>query len=328
MAATARTIVAMQESCGSIPWTTGEHTDVWNHIEAAMALVVAGEHAAADRAYAWVRSTQRHDGSWPMKFVNGVVEDASSETNMSAYFAVGLWHHWLVRGDMQFVELCWPSVRAGLDYVVGMQLEWGGIAWAQEWDAAGPATVNAEALLTGSSSILHSLGAGLALAELMEDPQPTWEGARKRLAHALAEDEDRFMDKSNWSMDWYYPMLGGALIGESALGRLEERWDAFVVEGLGVRCVASNPWVTGAETCELVMALDSLGERERAAALFADMQHLRTEDGHYWTGYVWPDDVFWPVEHTTYTAAAVILAHDALTGTTGGAGIMRAVRHR
>ena len=53
------------------------------------------------------------------------------------------------------------------------------------------------------------------------------------------------------------------------------------------------------------------------------MQHLRGEDGKYWTGYVWPDDVNWPHEHSTYTAAAVILAWDALAGHTGGADIMR-----
>ena len=54
-----------------------------------MALLVAGRHDAVDRAWAWVRRTQRRDGSWPMKSVGGVVEDASGETNMAAYVAVG-----------------------------------------------------------------------------------------------------------------------------------------------------------------------------------------------------------------------------------------------
>ena len=53
------------------------------------------------------------------------------------------------------------------------------------------------------------------------------------------------------------------------------------------------------------------------------MQHLRAEEGKYWTGYVFPDDVNWPAEHTTYTAAAVILAVDALTHSSAGADIMR-----
>jgi hypothetical protein len=72
-----------------------------------------------------------------------------------------------------------------------------------------------------------------------------------------------------------------------------------------------------------VLALDAVGERDRAAALFADAQHLRQPDGAYLTGYVFPDQVNWPPEHTTYTTAAVLLAQDALAGTTGGAGFVR-----
>ena len=71
------------------------------------------------------------------------------------------------------------------------------------------------------------------------------------------------------------------------------------------------------------MALDAVGDRERARQLFADMQHLRDTEGRYWTGYVYPDKVNWPVEHTTYTAAAVILAADALGHDTPGSDIMR-----
>ena len=88
-----------------------------------------------------------------MKIVQGEVEDASGETNMSAYLAVGVWHHWLERRDFEFVERMWPTVRKGLDFVTGMQLPFGGICWSQEWDENGPAKINREALLAGSSSI-------------------------------------------------------------------------------------------------------------------------------------------------------------------------------
>jgi hypothetical protein len=295
---TAVSIAGMQEPDGAIPWTVGEHTDVWNHIEGAMALVVGGQPDAAAAAFDWVVRTQRPDGSWPMKFVGGTVEDASTETNMAAYIAVGVLHHWKVRRDRAFLELMWPVVRRALDLVVDLQLPFGGIAWSREWERA-----------------------GVALAELMDEPQPEWELAGGRLGHALREHREQFLDKSTFSMDWYYPVLGGAVRGPAADAMLASRWDTFVVEGLGIRCVDTNPWVTGAETCELVMALASIGD-ERAAQLFADMQHLRSVDGKYWTGLVYPENVNWPVEHTTYTAAAVILAWDVLTGTTPGAGVM------
>ncbi len=322
VAQTAQAIARTQEPCGSIPWTPGEHADVWNHVEAAMALLVGGEVEAAERAYAWVPTLQNADGSWPMKVVAGQVLDPRSEVNMSAYLAVGIWHHWLIRRDRDFVDEFWPVVRTGLDWVVSQQLIFGGINWTPTEDFA---------LLAGSSSIHQSLQAGVALAELLGDPQPEWELAGGRLAHAIREHPHCFADKSTYSMDWYYPVLGGAVRGERARRMLASRWDDFVVDGLGVRCVDTNPWVTGAETCELAMALDAVGDHARAVRLLADMQHLRADTGEYWTGWVFGDEPgqnqFWPVEHTSYTAAAVILAVDALGCVAGkataGAGIMR-----
>jgi hypothetical protein len=323
VAASGAAIAAVQEPDGAIPWTVGGHADVWNHVEAAMALLVAGRLDEVDRAWAWVRHTQRADGSWPMRVVGGVVEDASGETNMAAYVAVGVWHHWLVRRELGFVVAHWPVVRRALDLVCGFQLPFGGIAWSQEWHGGSPAAVNREALLAGSSSIHHALRAGLTLAELLDDPQPAWELTAGRLGHALREHREQFLDKSTFSMDWYYPVLGGAVRGDAGRALLAARWDDFVVPGLGVRCVDTDPWVTGAETCELALALDAVGDRSRARAVFGDMQHLRQPDGSYLTGYVYPDQVTWPAEHTTFTTAAVLLAHDALAGVTGGAGVVR-----
>jgi MMP endo-(1,4)-3-O-methyl-alpha-D-mannosidase len=319
VSATARSIAAVQEPDGAVPWTAGGHTDVWNHVEAAMALLVGGEPVAAQRAYDWCLATQREDGSWPMRTVAGVVEDPSAETNMCAYLAVGVWHHWLVRREEAFVRRCWAAVRRGLDLVVSLQLPFGGIAWAR--DPAG--TVHPDALVAGSSSIFHALTAGVALSGLLGEAHPEWELAAGRLRHALREHRDRFLDKSQFSMDWYYPVLGGAVRGDPGRELLAGRWDDFVVPGLGILCVDTNPWVTGAETCELVLALDALGDRDRAVRLLWDVQHLRAGDGGYWTGYVYPDDATWPVEQTTYTAAAVVLAVDALSRSTAGSGLFR-----
>lgn len=319
VATTAATIVGMQEADGAIPWTVGDKVDVWNHVEAAMALQVAGEVEASHRAYDWCLAMQRPDGTWPIKVVEGVVADDGAETNMSAYLAVGVWHHWLIREDLGFVRRMWPAVLSSLDWVVSMQLPWGGIAWRRREDGV----VDAEALLTGSSSTYHALKAGLAVAELMESPQPEWEIAASRLRHAIRRHRDLFLDKSTFSMDWYYPVLGGAVRGAEAEEMIAAKWDNFVRPGLGIVCVDTNPWVTGAETCELAMALDAMGDHARARALVRDMQHLRHENGSYWTGWVYDNEVYWPHEQTTYTAAAVILAVDALGRVTPGSDIMR-----
>ena len=142
--------------------------------------------------------------------------------------------------------------------------------WARS--ASGP---EPEALLTGCASIYHSIRCALALADYFDDPQPEWEVAVGRLGHAIAEHPESFVAKDRWSMEWYYPVLGGALRGAAARARIDERWDDFVVPGLGIRCVDDRPWVTGAETCELVMALDAIGDSARAHEQFAAMHHLR-----------------------------------------------------
>ena len=71
VAESAGAIAAMQEPSGAVPWTVGEHVDIWNHVEAAMAMLVGGQIEAAERAYAWIPTMQRADGSWPMKIVAG-----------------------------------------------------------------------------------------------------------------------------------------------------------------------------------------------------------------------------------------------------------------
>jgi hypothetical protein len=71
------------------------------------------------------------------------------------------------------------------------------------------------------------------------------------------------LEKERWAMDWYYPILGGVVRGGAAEARLASKWDTFVADGRGVRCVSDQPWITAAETCELVMALDAIGRVQR-----------------------------------------------------------------
>ena len=203
--ATASAIGEQQTSTGMILWFSEGHADTWNHTEAAMALSTAGLRAAAEQAFDWLARTQRSDGSWHHYYLSDGVEDAKVDTNCCAYVATGVLHHFLTTGDKSFLEGMWPTVKSALDFVVGHQTASGHIPWAIHTSG----TPWSYSLVTGSSSTLHSLRCGIAIASYLECERPEWEFAAVRLANLLRNHEGQFEPKRRWAMDWYYPVLTG-----------------------------------------------------------------------------------------------------------------------
>jgi hypothetical protein len=320
--ATVDAIAAVQTGDGNIPWVPGGHTDPWNLVEAAMALDVGGRHDAARAAYEWLAARQRADGSWHQYYLGNDVEDATLDTNVICYVATGAWHHYLSTDDGAHLRRHWPSVEAAIDFALEFQRETGEIAWRGDDPDDG-------ALLTGSSSIHHSLKCAIAIAEQLGHERPDWELSLGALATAIAHRPDVFLDKRRWAMDWYYPILGGVLRGQPAQVRLAEGSDRFIAVGRGVRCVSDEPWVTAAETCELVMALDAIGNDVHAREIFRWVQFLRSDTGGYWTGANFEGEDFasdgerYPKEQPTWNSAAVVLAAEALCGDGPRAGLFR-----
>jgi len=314
---TVDTIAEWQLPNGMVPWFPGGHADPWNHVEAAMALALGGRRADAERAYQWLADRQREDGSWHQYYLADRVEQDKLDANVIAYVAAGVWHHFLLFRDEGFLATMWPVVDRAIEFVLDLQTPRGEIIWARHADG----TPWSFALLTGSSSICHSLRCAIAIAEHLGYERPDWELSAARLAHAIrahvsGELPQAFAPKHRWAMDWYYPVLSGVVRGDKGRDRLETRRDTFIVENMGVRCVSDRPWVTAAETCECMLAYLSLGDREFARTLFGWAQSLRAEDGCYWTGIVFPEMVHFPGhEKSTYTAASIVLAADALSGT-------------
>ncbi|HXY43192.1 MAG TPA: hypothetical protein VEH29_03305 [Acidimicrobiales bacterium] len=308
--ATAASIEACQLPNGMVQWFEGGHADPWNHVEAAMALATAGRLEAAVRAYEWLRATQLPDGAWHNYYwPDGSVEDPKRDTNVCAYVATGIWHHYLMTGDAGVIESFWPVVEAAIDFVLGWQQPGGELCWSVDADGR-PGDY---ALLTGSSSAYFSLRCAVACAERIGLDRPDWELAAGRLRHAIAYRPDGFEPKDRFAMDWYYPVLSGALEPARGAERIDERWSELVIEGRGVRCVSDRSWVTAAETAECAMALLSLLRRPAAAALLDWVQDQRCPDGSYMTGLVYPQRSSFPFEErSSYTAAAMILAIDAL----------------
>jgi hypothetical protein len=308
--ATAQSIAELQCDNGMIMWFPDGHCDPWNHVETAMALDVMGKHDHARRAYEWLAATQRQDGSWHNYYhADGTIKEHKLDTNVCAYVATGLWHHWLCTHDLDFLRRMWPMLQRALDWVLSMRRHDGTVLWAREVDS----TPWDYALLTGSSSIRHALHCGANVAALLDRHQPEWRAVADVLDNHINGNHEVFEPKERWAMDWYYPVLTGAMTGTEAKARLSGQWNEFIIDGRGVRCVNDEDWVTAAETAECSLAHAAAGEFDKARELLSWTNAHRMETGAYLTGIVYPNRVVFPADEcSAYTGAAVILAADAL----------------
>lgn len=316
---TADYIEALQKPDGSIPWFEGGVLDPWDHVESAMGLAIDGRINAARAAFEWLATHQSAAGYWLAAYRGGAIVDGSrAETNFVAYCATGLWHHYLITRDGGFLKRHWPMLERAINFVLTLQSPHGEIYWALDTRKG----ISRDALVTGNSSIYGSLGCAIAIAVVLGKPVERWRSARARLHDALSHKPERFdrtwASKERYSMDWFYPVLTGVLSRPEASTRIDERWTTFIEPGLGCRCVSDQPWVTIAETCELVLSLCRIGQTQPAAELFGWLAQFQDDDGGWWTGWAMNDAVLWPAEKPTWTAGAVLLAADALYNLTPG----------
>jgi hypothetical protein len=330
-------ILALQNADGSIPWFQNGVIDPWNHLEAVMGLNLIGERDAAEHGIAFLRDSQAPDGSWWGQLGSAVPIDEElhqftlqgiennhriRDTNFIAYIATAIWHHYALHADLDYAHANWPMVKAAIDFVLALQSPHGDIRWT----APDPETPEDDALVTGNSSIHKSLLCAEKLAAALGKDAGPWHKARLALGEAVAHKPERFdrtwEPKTRYSMDWYYPILSGALSPEKARDKLQSRWDDFVVDGFGCRCVEEEPWVTVAESAELSIALMAHGDTSRALAHLSWLDQFRDENGAYWMGMQIEQKAFWPIEQPAWTAGAVILAQDGVSQTTPAHGVL------
>jgi Prenyltransferase and squalene oxidase repeat len=308
---TADWIASVQLPDGMVPWYRGGHADPWNHVEATMALAAGGCWAEAERAFEWLASRQLPDGSWCASHVPGGVLEPHRDPNACAYVATGVWWCAQLSQSTSLLEAMWPVVKRAISWCLIHQRPGGEIPWSVDPDGVSASF----ALLAASSSLRHSLACAARAAEALgHEPEAcSWRLAAARVGHALVATPGAFVSKERWAMDWYYPVLTGAVVGDAARQRMRSRWLELVVPGLGVRCVAENLWVTAAESAECAMAAARAGMPAEAGELLGWGRHLRDGDGGYWTGCVHPECVRFPGDQkSTYSAAAVVIADHVL----------------
>ncbi len=302
-------IVNAQRKSGEIPWCDGNKTDPWDMVESIMGLSIGGYIKEARHGFEWLKKNQHKDGSWYASYIKGVPEDKTFDTNMSSYIAVGVFHHYLITNDIKFLESMWETVKSGINFAVSLQASDGEIYWAKSPEGE----IDPMALLTGSSSIYMSIKCALAIAQRLGHNMQSWRTSLEKLGYSLRNRTHIYnISKFRFSMDWFYPILSGAITGEKAQKRIDKYWKKFIIEDQGVRCVSDEPWVTVAETAEFVLSLSAMGNNNLARIIFNWIHDRRYDDGSYWCGYTYPNMVIWPSDKLTWTNAVVLMAADAL----------------
>ena len=174
---------------------------------------------------------QFEDGSWYTAYLEGQPIDKTRDTNLCAYIAVGVWHYYLVTADDDFPRrdvadsigrhrFCdgLPDSRRGnpLGHQPGRQGRPDGIVDRLQFDLHEPE------MRTGHCRLRRRL------------KKPHWRAALERLGNAIRTKPHLFnMTKSRYAMDWFYPVLAGALTGDAAQRRIDQYWKKFVIEANG-----------------------------------------------------------------------------------------------
>ena len=306
----AKYILSCQDSEGGIRWEPNSKLDPWDHIESAMGLDVLGFEAESKNAYNWLRAYQESDGSW-LSLFHSSEKNNLKETNFSSYIAVGMWHHFKNFNDKNFLDEFWPVLDAAIEFTLSAQSEHGDFFWAKDnknWLD--------DSLKTGCSSIYMSLLCYKKIAYEIDKRDRVSDTQINNLRDCLKNKPFRFdrnwESKERYSMDWYYPILSGAFSKSDSIELIRDKWNEFVVEGLGCKCVKEEPWVTAAESAELVLALTKIGLKNEAEKILQDTFNLIDDDGLLWTGYVFKDKKYWPIEKPSWTMGAAILAGNAI----------------
>ena len=306
-------IAKCQNPQGAIAWEPNGKVDPWDHVESIMALNLLDFKDEALKGFDWLISSQQPDGSWYSEYQGERVTNLNKETNFCAYISSGALHHFLNFEERSFLEKIWPTLKKSIEFVISGQTDEGDILWAkdnnEEWMD--------DSLLTGCASIFKSLNDFNKIAKTLGYEEFILKEEIKNLKDSITNKPERFdrtwESKARFSMDWYYPVLCGIYSKQDSKKFINERWDEFVVPGLGCKCVSEEPWVTVAESCELILALNKIDEKKAALEIFENISKLIDQkDKLFWTGYVYKDDKFWPIEKPSWTAAAVVLAANSL----------------
>lgn len=319
----AQSIKTNQLDSGAIPSNADLSHDPWDHIEAIMGLNFLNDKESSDLAFKWLKNNQNKDGSWYAKYSNNDPIELNKPTHFGPYISVAALHYYKIFSDKDKLLELWETIDSAIDFSLNLQGSNGTIPWSVDKNNQ----IENDFLLTGASSILKSLECAIAISKILDlDSNKKWTKAYKLLAYAIKNPKglfDKTIDRSRFSMDWYYPIISGVLSDSEKDKYIKKIYKDFYIEGIGVKCVVEEPWVTVAETSEFIVSLVISNEIEEAKKLLIEVMNISDLNDIPYMGWQYEENIFWPEEKPSWTAAALILAADSIYDFSSGSDILK-----
>jgi len=319
----AKSIKKNQLDSGAIPSNADLSHDPWDHIEAIMGLNFLKDKESSDLAFKWLKNNQNKDGSWYAKYFNNDPIELNKPTHFGPYISVAALHYFKIFSDKDKLFELWETIKSAIDFSIDLQNSNGTIPWSVDKNNE----IENDFLLTGSSSILKSLECAIAISKILDlDSNEKWTKAYESLAYAVRNPEglfDKTTDRSRFSMDSYYPIISGVLLDYEKEKYIKKIFKDFYVEGIGVKCVVDEPWVTVAETSEFIISLVISNELEEAKKILVEVMNISDSNDIPYMGWQYVENIFWPEEKPSWTAAALILAADSIFDFSPGSDILK-----
>ena len=319
----AKSIKKNQLDSGAIPSNADLSHDPWDHIEAIMGLNFLKDKESSDLAFKWLKNNQNKDGSWYAKYFNNDPIELNKPTHFGPYISVAALHYFKIFSDKDKLFELWETIKSAIDFSIDLQNSNGTIPWSVDKKNE----IENDFLLTGSSSILKSLECAIAISKILDlDSNEKWTKAHESLAYAVRNPEglfDKTTDRSRFSMDSYYPIISGVLLDYEKQKYIKKIFKDFYVEGIGVKCVVDEPWVTVAETSEFIISLVISNELKEAKKILFEVMNVSDANDIPYMGWQYEENIFWPEEKPSWTAAALILAADSIYDFSTGSDILK-----
>ena len=290
-------IISNQSSSGAIFWDEKGKCDPWDHCECLIALAIYEEWEHFWRGVNWFFTNLNEDGLIYAEFQNEKPSKLHYESHHAPYIIMPLIQASLIDKEQNYKKILTNEQLLKLENIFEVlddfKDEDGYFYWAKDSNG-----YSDNSLITASMSIFLSL-----VAKDKSFPKFNIEMWQEKF------NRDG-VDRSRFSMDFYYPFLAGIKNNKKEFLDL---LDNYYVKGLGVKCVAEEPWVTVAESSECVISALIHDNENIAKQIFNDIQQFQNKDGIFPTGYQYKMEIFWPEEDSTWTNAAVIIAAHALS---------------